>query len=474
MIAAAAFVLGLALPPLPVVRATSANAARYVRLRLDVVAYGIPGRGEILIDRAAGRFVRRFDAGPVSDREGFDGVRAWRADSTGMARVQGNADQRGAIVADSYLYARAPRPATADAFDGSVRLRYRGLSRTMDVRAGDGLLSEARRGVGEDTVSTTFAGYRAVAGLRVPFTLSEQSSNGTWTAQVRSVEPLRDVPRDAFAPPPAPHDATLAQVTRIPLDPGEVIQVRINGAAPMRFLLDTGGQNVITPQAAARLGMTVSGRGSVGGAGADTAPASYTIARTIKIGAAELRNQPFVVLDLGPSAPFQGIVGYEVFARFAARLDFARHTLELAPSATAFGTRGTPVPMVFDDRQPQVSGAIDGLPAAITIDTGSDEAVDVNTPFVRAHRLEQTYHVTPRGMLFYGVGGGVDGWRATARELRLGNVVVRDVRLALTDARAGVEMDPSVAANVGDQVLHRFTIVFDYRNGMLRFTPASP
>jgi hypothetical protein len=47
--------------------------------------------------------------------------------------------------------------------------------------------------------------------------------------------------------------------------------------------------------------------------------------------------------------------------------------------------------------------------------------------------------------------------------------VVHDVRLALTDARAGVEMDPSIGANVGDQVLHRFTIVFDYRHALLRF-----
>jgi hypothetical protein len=469
MIAAVAFVLGLASPPLPAVRAMSANAARYVRLHLDVVAYGIPGRGEILIDRDAGRFVRRFDAGPASDREGFDGVRAWRADATGMARVQGNVDQRGAIVAASYLYARAPRPAAADAFGGSVRVRYRGLSRAIDVRAVGGMLAEARRPVGEDTVFTTFGSYRTVAGLSLPFALSEQSSNGTWTARVRTVELLRRVPRDAFAPPPAPHDATLTQLTRIPLDAGEVIAARINGAASMRFLLDTGGQNVITTQAAARLGLTLAGRGGVGGAGAGITPTRYTTVHSMRIGAAEVRDQPFLVLDLGPSAPFDGILGYELFARFAARIDFARHTLELAPSETAFGTRGTAVPMVFDDRQPQVSGAIDGLPAALTIDTGSDEAVDVNTPFVRAHRLDRVYHVTPRGMLFYGVGGGVDGWRATARELRLGNVVVHDVRLALTDARAGVEMDPSIGANVGDQVLHRFTIVFDYRHALLRF-----
>ncbi len=414
--------------------------------------------------------MRRFDAGPVSDREGFDGVRAWRADATGMARVQGNADQRGAIVAASYLYARAPHPSATEALAGGVRVRYRGLSRPINLRAAGGVLAEARLPVGEDTVSTTFGGYRTVAGLRVPFALAERSSNGKWTARVRAVESLRGVPREAFAPPPPPRDATLAQLTRIPIDPGEVIAVRINGAAPMRFLLDTGGQNVITPQAAARLGLTLAGSGSVGGAGAGIAPTRYTTARSMRIGEAELRDQPFVVLDLGPSAPFDGIVGYELFARFAARLDFARHTLELAPSATAFGAGGTLVPMVFDDRQPQVSGAIDGLPAAITIDTGSDEAVDVNTPFVRAHRLDRVYRVTPRSLLFYGVGGAVDGWRTTARELRLGNVVIRDVRLALTDARAGVEMDPSVAANVGDQVLHRFTIIFDYAHGLLRFT----
>ena len=53
MILAAAVAFALAsVPPLPAVRGVSARARRYVRLRLDVVAYGIPGRGEIVIDRS--------------------------------------------------------------------------------------------------------------------------------------------------------------------------------------------------------------------------------------------------------------------------------------------------------------------------------------------------------------------------------------------------------------------------------------
>ena len=55
-------------------------------LHLAVNAYGVRGSGTVAIDRATGRFLRRFNAGPASEQEGFDGVRAWRADATGMAR----------------------------------------------------------------------------------------------------------------------------------------------------------------------------------------------------------------------------------------------------------------------------------------------------------------------------------------------------------------------------------------------------
>ena len=90
--------VAVSLAGVPVIRPARSSSARYVRLSLDVTAYGVPGHGEIVVDRATGAFVRRFDAGPVSEREGWDGVHAWRADATGMARVEGNVDERGAIV----------------------------------------------------------------------------------------------------------------------------------------------------------------------------------------------------------------------------------------------------------------------------------------------------------------------------------------------------------------------------------------
>jgi Aspartyl protease len=454
-----------AVPNLPVIRALAPNPPRFVRLRLDVTAYGVPGRGEIVVDRATGHYVRRFDAGPVSEREGWDGVRPWRADATGMPRVQGNTDERAAIVD----WARWLAPA-----DPHVRERP---SRAPEIAAdpASGEVTSIVRHVGQAAERTTFADYRSAAGFALPFAMTDTSENGVWSARVLAVETPRAVPDGAFAPPREPRDATLRGVETVQTIGGAgdvpVIPVSVNGAPPLRFVLDTGGQNVISPDAARRVGLEPVGEGTVGGAGAALAKIRYAAARSVRVGNAEMRDQPFVVLDLGRSAPVDGIVGYELLARFAARIDLQRGRVELARDARSLGTAGTAVAMAFDERQPQVDGALDGIAGTMTIDTGSASSVDVNTPFVTAHDLRARYHADVEGYPISGVGGAVHAYFARANELRLGDVHVRDVSLLLTDARGGAEANPTIAANVGDQVLRRFSLVVDYRAATIRFEP---
>jgi Aspartyl protease len=444
----------------------AARAARYVRLRLDVTAYGIPGRGEILVDRANGHFVRRFDAGPVSEREGWDGARAWRADATGMPRIEGNADERAAIVDWSRLL--APQDASA----------YREHpSRPPEVAAdGEGDVTSIVRHIGHASERTTFAEYHPASGFVVPSTIVDTSENGVWTARVTGVETPRSERDASFAPPPEPRDATLRGVdvvTMLGRSDIPVIPVSVNGGPALRFLLDTGGQNVITPDAARRAGLDAVGEGSVGGAGAGLAKIRYATARSERVGKAELRDQPFLVLDLGATAPIDGIVGYELLARFAARIDFQHARVELAPDARALAPSGVAVPMVLNERQPQVEGVLDGIPGPMTIDTGSASSVDVNTPFVTAHDLRARYHAEAGGYPIAGVGGPVHAYFARAKELKLGDLAIPDVNLLLTDARAGAEADTVIAANIGNQVLRRFTVVLDYHRATIHFEPTT-
>jgi hypothetical protein len=450
-----------------VIRALGANAARYVRLRLDIVAYGVPGRGEILVDRRTGRFVRRFDAGPVSEREGWDGLNPWRADATGMPRIEGNADERAAILEWSRLL--APRE-SASARERAVR------APEVTVEPSSGMVSSVVRHIGASTERTTFGDFHDAGGWRVPFALADESDDGAWSARVVTVETPRGVPDAAFAPPAAPHDTTLHGVAVVPLELGSefpLVAVSVNGGPPLRFLLDTGGQNVIAPEAARRAGLEPIGAGTVGGAGAALAKVRFASARSVRVGTAVLRDQPFLVLDLGATAPFDGIVGYELFARLAARIDFAHHRVELARDVAELGGSGVTVPMSFAERQPQVEGALDGIPGVMTIDTGSVSSVDVSAPFVAGHGLRERYHAEAGGYPIAGIGGAVHAYFAHANELRLGGVRIPDVNLLLTDAQGGAEANPTVAANVGNQVLRRFNLVLDYRGGTIRFETPS-
>jgi hypothetical protein len=453
---------------LPVIGvAVRGNGPRYVRLLLDVTSYGVPGRGEIVVDRTLGRFVRRFDAWPVSEREGWDGTHAWRADATGMPRIQGNVDERGEIHLWSRLLAPAPQSAPCDC---GLRAPEFTADRTT------GRVNAVVLHVGEQTERASFGDYRRAGALVVPFAFDTVSENGTWSGRVRAVETPAAVASEVFAPPREPHDATLRGVTTVPLAGGlplPVVDVSLEHGAPLRCVVDTGGQNALTPSAAARLGLNVVGTGSVGGSGPALAGVRYTSARSMRIGAAELRDQPFIVLDIG-GVPFDCVVGYELLARFAARFDFANGTLSLAADARAFDGSGVRVPIALDDRQPQIDGALDGFPATVTIDTGSASVAQVNAPFVRAHDLVARYHALPPHDAIRGVGGLVRGSYARGGELRLGALRIRDPELLLTDATAGAESNPAVAINLGDVILARYTLVFDYRSGTMRFDPPKP
>ena len=455
--------------------ATGSPLPRYVRLRFDAVTYGIAGTEEITIDTATGRYVDRTHAGPLSESDGYDGIRTWSADATGLAENDEHPDDRTAGLEWSYLVARPPATAprvvrlAADAHETTLRLRYPALSRGFDVAIdrASGLVSRAVLYGGSDAVRVFFGEYRRSGDLIVPATIATRSSVGTTRLRLRSVSVVPDVPRSAFSRPAFPHDASLAGVTTIPMQRrwyGLVIEARVDGGPPLRMLIDTGANFTLTPRAARRCGLHVVGSGHVGGIGPAYIPERYAIAHRLRIGAAELGDQPLEVFAMKGLAndELDGIVGSELFARFAARLDFAGGTLQLARDAALLHPRGTRLPIMLYGGEPQVRGTFDGIRGLITLDTGSTYGLDVLAPTVREHDLMRRYHATEREDST-GIGGGLVAYVARAQTLRLGDTVIRDVPMSLDVASTGGMADPSLAGNLGLAVLERFTLVLDYR-----------
>ncbi len=422
---------------------SSPPAPRFVVLHLRTDVYGVAGTGTIAIDRTTGRFARNFFAGPASEGEGWDGERAWRADATGMGRIQGNAGERAEILGWSAALVRSLSSSPARVVVSS----------------------------GRDHEALSFDRYQARDGLSVPGRIVSQSSqNGVWTAVVQRIETPSSLPPQAFDAAPAPRDSELASVTRIPVSMAggsPQLDVSVNGVR-LSFLLDTGGQNVITTHAAALAGLHPVGHGIVRGGGGGTVPIQYAFAQSVRVGSAELRHQPFIVLPTG-SFGADGIVGYELLARFGARLDMTHGTLDLAPRASTFGPSVEPVPFQYFDRQPQVSGSLDAIDGPFTIDTGSSLTAQVQAGVVRAHNLVSSLHATV-ATYAQDVGGRYPIYLVRAGELKLGPASVRDPLLDLL-TRIDASDDPAIVANVGDGLLRRWIIVFDYPHQILDLRP---
>ena len=117
---------------------------------------------------------------------------------------------------------------------------------------------------------------------------------------------------------------------------------RLNGHKGS-FILDTGAAyNVITPDLAATYGLKVIGGGTLV-KGIKTLEGRTAIAESLQIGNLQLRNVPFMVLDIGKgnklpkhsTAFLKLVVGQPLLRRFAScSFDFTRNTLTLQADST--------------------------------------------------------------------------------------------------------------------------------------------
>jgi hypothetical protein len=185
----------------------------------------------------------------------------------------------------------------------------------------------------------------------------------------------------------------------------------------------------------------------------------------LRIGDAVLRHQPFMILSLDGVLPdIDGIVGAELLSRFTARFNFNGSTLQLARATPPSWLDGSTSPIAFDKNVPDVAGSLDGFLGRLTLDTGSDGSLDVNAPFAATNNLYARYHAKP-GDAIVGVGGKVRTARIIVKRLSLGSSTIVNVRSTLVyPAPNSVSDDPSVAGNIGELVLRRWsTMVLDYR-----------
>jgi len=256
--------------------------------------------------------------------------------------------------------------------------------------------------------------------------------------------------------------------------------VSINGHGPYPLMFDTGAEDTVTPETAAALGLKTEGTGTFRDSGGGTLPIAFTRVAAVRLGDAEMTDQPFAVLalpryltDRGNRPPIAGFIGYELLARFAARLDYDNRTLTLKPGRDfRYEGKGVRVPLVFAGNTPVVRAAADGTEGRFVVDTGSTGALTLRRAFVEDHGLEARH---PSALRIKSIGAAGPFETILMRLDRFDIAESRIDRPATRYASIDKEGLPftDIDGSIGYEILRQFVITFDYRRGELWFERSS-
>ncbi len=146
---------------------------------------------------------------------------------------------------------------------------------------------------------------------------------------------LRNRPAPAAGERPVQEAPSARGGTTIRYTPGEpiMVDVRINGSASARLMLDTGAdRTLISPRALAAAGVTLTrpvARAEMHGVtGSDRM--DFVVVESLEVGEARVTRLPVAAYEM-PLARGDGLLGRDFLDRFNVSLDAARGVLTLAP-----------------------------------------------------------------------------------------------------------------------------------------------
>ncbi len=242
-----------------------------------------------------------------------------------------------------------------------------------------------------------------------------------------------------------------------------VLPVTIGGRREW-FTWDTGAPHlIIDPRLASILKLPMRAPGSVTGTGKGTVPITHTEPVEITLGGVRYTADDPWVIDLSGvpiATDIRGLIGADLWTRYAVRMDSRAHTLELfAPGQYRPGKGETALPLIVEKEKMYVDVTLIVKPGLtvthrLRIDTGSEQSV--NDPII-AEAIE-----TRRTTLGNGLGANYEAVSGKIDAIRLGPFTIREVWGPGGSGPA-----------IGMEIFRRFVTTFDAPAGKLYLKPTS-
>ncbi|MDX9858376.1 MAG: retropepsin-like aspartic protease [candidate division Zixibacteria bacterium] len=447
-------------------------------------------------------FYAEMRFGAISMVQAFDGSTAWMRDFNGQISELGGFEEKELlkqIYLQSFAYLIDGRVPGSTAYVGSAAIDGRAYHEVLFLPLNDDTIrvyfdaqtahpvfmhskldNIATRSVNSD--------FRVVSGVLLAFCTQSEAVGAPISTETQIDELVFNASFDhavfyregkSAVDFHFPADADSIAIPFEYEDGHVIVPVVLNGAAKSWFILDSGASaNLIDQALAEHLKLTevgtIAARGVAGFDEVDLVQSD-----SISVGELVLYSQTAGRLDLSAvlrrnnDKPRGGILGYDFLSRFPVLVDYeSRRLIVYNPDTFRPAEGGVVIPFSLTSRVPTIEAAIDGVRGSFVVDVGNAFGLILHGHFVAAGDIERRLidESEPSGTLG-GVGGTLSGRAALVPSLSFGSVHLDSVPVIIPDSHMGLSGSESLAGNIGNRILQRFSVLFDYQASRLIFYP---
>jgi hypothetical protein len=260
------------------------------------------------------------------------------------------------------------------------------------------------------------------------------------------------------------------------------VPLRVKGGKDAWFLLDSAaGVTVMDTAYAQRSGVHTEGSREVGTAGGTV---SMSMAKDLRfeLSGLEVPVDSVAVMSLdgliaASGREVDGVLSVRALSGYIVKIDYAAKVVTLYDPAT-FHYSGNGATLPFTVSHESGSPIVDGtlfipgrgpIEIRCAIDAGAKESV-LTSPFVDAKGIIQAAGKTVHKPGF-GIDAGFDTLQSRLSGLKLGPYLLTDPVIDLFRAKQGALASSSIDANIGNDILGRFTMIIDYGHQQLILEP---
>jgi len=258
-----------------------------------------------------------------------------------------------------------------------------------------------------------------------------------------------------------------------------VIPVVLNGALPLKFILDTGVRTAILTQKTFTdiLNLSYSRKYTISGPGGEQIIDAY-ITNNVSLELPGVTGRGHALLVLGQDylelrnylgTDVHGILGYELFSRFIIEINYEKKVLTLSlPSKFKKPRKHQSIPIKIEDTKPYVTTSVvlaDGtqLTAKLLVDSGASHGLMLEPTSDPRIKVPDS---TVSSVIGRGLGGEITGKVGRIRSLKMGTYEIKDVIANFPDPNSYFDSLKlgATARNgaLGGEVLSRFTVIFNF------------